>query len=304
MPVKSRTIRVGGYAPQDSVHSRAVDKFAAEVDARTNGEAEVDIMYNVMDTGKPATALFDMLEAGELTWCYYSSSYLGSRVPELNALEVPFLFDSVGDAHGSLDGDFGSALGDAVRSRAGYEVLGFWDNGLRHLTNSARTIRSPEDCKGLRIRLQPNAIHEALTASWGMSPVSAELSAGIEMIKRGEVDAQENPLANTVAYGVDHQHITLSAHLYGARGLFANPDEMSSLGELGDVVRGAATAAIAYQREAAAAYELELRQRLEAEGRSIIDLTTAERKAFADAAHEVIDNARSSIEPELATLLP
>jgi TRAP-type C4-dicarboxylate transport system substrate-binding protein len=304
MPVKPHTIRVGGYAPQDSVHSRAVDTFASEVHALTNGEAEVDIMYNVMDTGKPATALFDMLEAGELTWCYYSSSYLGSRVPELNALEVPFLFDAVGDAHGSLDGEFGSALAAAVRARAGYEVLGFWDNGLRHLTNSARTIRSPEDCKGLRIRLQPNAIHEALTASWGMDPVSAELSAGIEMIKRGDVDAQENPLANTVAYGVDHQHITLSAHLYGARGLFANSDEMSSLGELGNVVRDAATTAIAYQREAAAAYELELRERLEAEGRSIIDLTTDERRAFADAAREVIETARSSIDAELGKLLP
>lgn len=301
--MKPKIVRVGGYAPRDSVHSRAVDTFADEIRHTSNGELEVEITYNVMDSGKPATALFDMLDSGELTWCYYSTSYLGAKVAELNALEVPFLFDTVSDAHGALDGAFGAALSSAVRREAGYEVLGFWDNGLRHLTNTSRDIRSPQDCAGLRIRLQPNAIHEALTASWGMDPVSAELSAGIAMINAGEVDAQENPLANTVAYGVDHQHITLSAHLYGARGLFANPDELDSLGEAAELVRSAARVAIDFQREAAAAYELELRARLEAEGRVILDLTTDERRAFAEAASEVIDSARNAIDPDLRSLL-
>lgn len=257
-----------------------------------------------MDSGKPATALFDMLDAGELTWCYYSSSYLGAKVPELNALEIPFLFDSVAEAHDSLDGEFGSALASAVRHHAGYEMLGFWDNGLRHLTNSVRDIRTPDDCRGLRIRLQPNAIHEALTASWGMEPVPAELSAGIAMIKNGEVDAQENPLANSVAYGVDHRHITLSAHLYGARGLFANADGLAKLGDAGEIVREAARSAIAYQREAAAAYELELRTMMENEGRTVLDLSSEERLAFAEAASEVIDNARAAIDTDLRRLIP
>ena len=301
--MKPHTIRVGGYAPRDSVHSRAVERFAEDIKTLSNGEVDVEITYNVMDSGKPATALFEMLESGELTWCYYSSSYLGSKVPELNALEVPFLFDTVTDAHAALDGEFGDALSQAVRDRAGYEVLGFWDNGMRHLTNSVRDIRSPKDCEGLRIRLQPNEIHEALASSWGMIPTSAELSAGIEMIKRGDVDAQENPLANTVAYGVDHQHITLTAHLYGARGLFANAAEMDNLGEVADVVRASARAAIEYQRDAAGAYELELRKRLEAEGRTIIELTNDERSEFASAADEVIANSLSTVDPKLRALL-
>ena len=54
--------------------------------------------------------------------------------------------------------------------------------------------------------------------------MAVELSEGIQMISRLDVDAQENPLANTVAYGVDrvHRHITMTGHLYGARGLFAH----------------------------------------------------------------------------------
>lgn len=298
------TIRVGGYAPRQSVHSRAVDRFADVVRTRSNGEIEVEIVYNIMDDGRPATDLFELVRSGELTWCYYSTSYLGAAVPELDALEVPFLFGTVDRAHVALDGELGSALAAAVRDRADFEVLGFWDNGLRHLTNSVRPIEGPDDCRGLRIRLQPNRIHEALARSWGMEPVPAELSEGIAMIERGDVDAQENPLANTVAYGVDHAHITLTGHLYGARGLFANPSAMDHLGPAADLVREAAAEAIAFQRGAAADYEDELRQRLAAEGRQIVDPTSDQRAVFAQAAAGVIDDALAAVDPAVLGLLP
>lgn len=299
----SAVIRVGGYAPPESVHSRAVDHFASVIEQNCNGEIEVEILYNVMDDGRPATDLFRLLQSGELTWCYYSTSYLGATVPALNALEIPFLFDTPSEAHAALDGPFGAALAEAVNAEEGYEVLGYWDNGMRHLTNAVRDIRSPSDCEGLTIRLQPNHIHEELARSWHMRPVPAELSDGIAMIKRGEVDAQENPLANTVAYGVDHQHITLSGHLYGARGLFADGRQLQAMGELGDAVRAAAGEAIAFQRTAAAAYERELRVRLEAEGRVVLDLSADQRQAFAAAAEPVVDGARAAAAPELMAML-
>ena len=139
-------------------------------------------------------------------------------------LETPFLFPDPATAHRALDGELGDALAGAVRAATGFEVLGFWDNGFRHMTNRHRPIRTPDDSRGMTVRLQPNAIHEELIRSWGAIPVAAELSVGIQMISRLEVDAQENPLANTVAYGVDrvHRHITMTAHLYGARGLFSH----------------------------------------------------------------------------------
>ena len=297
-------IRVGGYAPRDSVHSRAIDHFADFVDSETNGEIQVELLYNVMDGGGKTTDLFDKVRSGDLTWCYYSSSYLGETVPALNALEIPFLFDSLDDAHAALDGEFGATLGREVLDQAGFEVLGFWDNGFRHLTNAERPLDRPDDCAGLSIRLQPNHIHEALTRAWGMRPVTAELSAGIAMITAGEVDAQENPLGNTFAYGVPHQFITLSAHLYGARGLFANPKEMAALGpELADIVRGGARSAIGFQRGAALDYERELQQRFEAEGRHVFTPTDLQRDAFRHAAQDVIDTARSEVDPHLLQLL-
>lgn len=299
------TIRVGGYAPADSTHSRSLDRFAEFVREHSDGTIDVDVLYNVMDLDRPAVDLLEMVTTGELTMCYFSTSYFGSSVPLVDALEIPFLFDSLQDAHEALDGAFGKTLSDAIRAEHGYEVLGYWDNGFRHLTNGVRPLRSPADCAGLSIRLQPNRIHEALVTAWGMTPVPSELSEGIELIASGKVDAQENPLANTSAYGVTHRHITLTAHLFGARGLFANVEQLAALGPRGaDVARAGARVAIEYQRAEARRYEDTLRARFEDEGRAVVDLSDDERQAFIDAAGSVISDARAAIASEVLALLP
>lgn len=283
------TIRVGGYAPPGSVHSRALDHFSRTLRREVGRDVSVELLYNIMDLGRPAVDLLDMVASGELTWCYFSTSYLCWSVPALDALEIPFQFDSLAEAHRALDGPFGHALSEATRRAHGYEVLGYWDNGFRHLTTAHRPVRHPDDVVGMTIRVQPNRIHEALFAAWGMTPVPTDLSEGIALIASGQVDAQENPLANTVAYGVDHRYITLTRHLYGARGLYANPDALRALpAPILAAVRGAAREAIQFQRQAAAAYEDELRGTLAAAGREIVELSEREREAFRAAASEVI----------------
>jgi TRAP-type C4-dicarboxylate transport system substrate-binding protein len=298
-------IRVGGYAPRESVHSRALDCFADFVRDESNGDIEVEILYNIMDLDRPAVDLLEMMITGELTMCYFSTSYLGSSVPLVNALEIPFLFDSLDVAHQALDGRFGAALSEAIQNAYACEVLGYWDNGFRHLTNAVRPLRSPADCEGLTIRLQPNQVHEALATSWGMTPVPSELSIGIKLIASGEVDAQENPLANASAYGVTHPHITLTSHLYGARGVFASSKQLTTLGTLAaDLTRRGARVAIDYQRSEAKLYEITVRDRFEAEGRTVVDLSDEQRQAFVDASRSVISDARAAVPADVLALLP
>ncbi|HSK07824.1 MAG TPA: TRAP transporter substrate-binding protein DctP [Acidimicrobiia bacterium] len=301
----TRRLWIGGYGPEKSAHGDGLAAFRDEVESGSNGEVEVEVTWNIMDEGRPNTDLFDLVEAGHMFLCYFSSSYLGSRVPELNVLETPFLFPDLETAHRSLDGDLGQALAGAVRSKTGFEVLGFWDNGFRHMTNRLRPIHRPEDCKGMTVRMQPNAIHEELIRSWGAIPVAVELSAAIQLIVRLDVDAQENPLANTVAYGVDqvHRHVTMTGHLYGARGLFAHRATLQSFHpDLRRVVQSAARTAIDVQRKAASDLETTLRARLEADGVEFVDLTDDERSAFVAASGPAIDRAHHGVPEELFEL--
>lgn len=296
---------VGGYGPEKSAHGEGLDVFRREVERGTDGEVEVEVTWNIMDEGRPNTDLFDLVEAGHMFLCYFSSSYLGSRVPELDVLETPFLFPDLDTAHRALDGPLGEALAGAVRSTTGFEVLGFWDNGFRHLTNRLRPIHLPEDCKGMTVRMQPNAIHEELIRCWGAIPVAIELSAAIQLIIRLDVDAQENPLANTVAYGVDqvHRYVTMTGHLYGARGLFAHRRTFESFDpDLRQVVEGAIRSAIEVQRTAATDLEMSLRVRMEADGVEFVDLSDEERSAFVEASAPAIARAREGVPEELFEL--
>ena len=298
-------IRVGGYAPAESSHGRALRHLADRVARLTSGEVEVDVLYNILDLGRPAVDLFDMVAAGELTFCFFSSSYLGARVPELDVLEIPFLFEDLDHAHRALDGELGAALTEATERATPFTILGFWDNGFRHLTNRLHPVRLPEDVRGMRVRLQPNRLHAAMVEAWGGIPVSVELSVGIAAIAAGEVDAQENPLGNTVAYSVDeyHRHVTMSGHLYGARGLFANKEAIAALPD--DVAAALATAvgeAIAFQRSVAEQGELDLRLRLEEKGLLFVDLTSDERAAFVAATAPVRRMAEGEMEGRLLEL--
>jgi TRAP-type transport system periplasmic protein len=296
---------IGGYGPEKSAHGDGLAAFKKAVEEGTDGDVAVDVTWNIMDEGRPNTDLFDLVEAGHMFLCYFSSSYLGDRVPDLNVLETPFLFPDLATAHRALDGALGEAMSGAVRAGTGFEVLGFWDNGFRHMTNRLRPIHSPDDCNGMTVRLQPNVIHEALIRSWGAIPVAVELSAGIQLIVRLDVDAQENPLANTVAYGVDqvHRHVTMTGHLYGARGLFSHRPTWESFDpDLRQVVSDATRTAIELQRQSAAELEESLRAKLEDEGVEFVDLTEEERSAFVKASAPAIARAHEGLSEELFDL--
>lgn len=304
--MNGKRLWIGGYGPEHSAHGTGLATFAEIVTADTGGDVEVEITWNIMDEGRPNTDLFELVEQGEMFLCYFSSSYLGDRVPELNVLETPYLFDDLGAAHRALDGPLGEHLAGAVRASTPFEVLGFWDNGFRHLTNRLRPVRTPADCAGMTVRMQPNSIHEALISAWGATPVAVELSEAIRLITGGAVDAQENPLANTVAYGVDrvHPYVTMTAHLYGARGLFASRAAIEAMpDDLTAIVRSAARAAIDAQRVAAADYESELRQRLEAGGTMFVDLTDAQHDAFVAASQPAIELAHAGVADALFELV-
>jgi TRAP-type transport system periplasmic protein len=299
-------VTIGGYGPEDSAHGAGMAAFKDHVETGTNHEVSVDVVWNIMDQGRPNTDLLQLVESGEMFMCYFSTSYLGPRVSELNVLETPFLFTGLTAAHRSLDGLLGERLRGAVRANTRFEALGFWDNGFRHLTNRLRPIRTPDDCRGMLVRIQPNPIHEELIRSWGAVPVAVELGEGIRLIQSLDVDAQENPLANTVAYGVDevHRHVTMTGHLYGARGLFANREAYSGFDpDLRVVIDEAAGRAIAVQRAAAAARESKLRRDMENDGIEFVDLSRDELQRFENASESACAAAREAVPPDLLALV-
>ncbi len=296
-------IRFAGYSPPDTTHSRAVARFRDALTARLGASVRVDMFWNVFDFGYKGMDLINMVESGQLTMCYSSTGYgLSDLVPELRIIDLPFFFDSLEHAHRALDGELGDYLTRRIESLKGFRILGYWDNGFRHISNCLRPIRVPEDCAGLRIRMMPNEIHKKTFELLGAAPFATNLEQGLAMMAAGELDAQENPLANTSAYGIDkfHKHITMTGHFYAARAIFTHKKSFDSWPEeIQAAVRESIREAILFQREAARAEEIKKRRELENAGITFVDLTEEERSRFEGAVSPIVEETRGQLPEEL-----
>ena len=142
-------IRMGGYAPPTSGFSRALKRIGDRLEAEFGDRVDVKYVWNIMDFGYRAEDILWLVEDGLLTLGYQSSSYLTDRVPELGFVDLPFLFASAMPRAAAMDGTLGD-VSRAARSRSAsnYRILGWFENGFRHISNRLRPVRTPADLEG------------------------------------------------------------------------------------------------------------------------------------------------------------
>jgi TRAP-type C4-dicarboxylate transport system substrate-binding protein len=276
-------IRIGGYQPERSVHTRALHRLADAIRDRLDGQVAVELVGNVTAAGRRADDLLTMTEGDELDICYFSSSYLAARVPALDLFDQPFKFASSADAYAALDGAIADRLTNDVSNATGFRVLGFWDNGIRHISNRRHPIRSPADCAGLRIRTLDNAGHQAFFHRLGFEPVFIDVKDLVKAVADGTVDAQENPLTNIVNFELHRHHrfVSLTAHLCGVALLLVNRGRFDEWPpEVRAAVQAAALLATAAQRRDAAAEDALCHRSLLADGVRFVAGDDLDRAAF------------------------
>jgi TRAP-type transport system periplasmic protein len=141
--MSSIKIELGGYQPPTSVHNRAAEIFGEELAKRVGDAVDYAMDGNMPESkGIKAFDLPALVEAGDLTMCYFASSYLAERVPEVAIFDLPFVVKSREKAYAALDGELGDLFKEKFLSEMGVRILGFWDNGFRHFTNGVREIRT------------------------------------------------------------------------------------------------------------------------------------------------------------------
>ena len=287
-------IRMGGYGPPTTGFSQALKRVGDRVAAEFGDRVEIKYVRNIMDLGYRAADILWLVEDGFLTLGYQSSSYLTDRVPELGFVDLPFLFGDNAAARAAIDGALGSYLTERTEARMNYRILGYFENGFRQLSNRLRPVRRPQDLAGMTIRVLPSDVQARTFSLLGAEPIKMDLTEAIEAIVDGTVDAQENPLANTITYGVAkvHRYHTLSNHLYVSRPIFAHRPTIESWpDDLREVFADAVRDAVVFQRGHAEQAARDARQQIEDMGGEIIDLTAGERRAFVERVQPQIEDA-------------
>jgi len=290
-------IRMGGYGPASTGFSRALKRIGDRLTAEFGERVEVKYVWNIMELGYCAEDILWLVEHGLLTLGYQSSSYLTDRVPELGIVDLPFLFAHTQAARAAMDGALGDLLARKIEERVNYRVLGWFENGFRHISNRVREVREPADLAGLRIRVLPSKVQARTFELLGAVPMRMDLTQAIEMIAAGTIDAQENPLSNTVTYGVHkfHRFHTLSNHFYISRPIFLHRTAFEAWpDDLQRAMRSAVTEAIAFQRELHVQEEEDARKAIAAQGCEIVALSAGEHDTFVAAVAPLINEARAT----------
>lgn len=299
-------IIMSGYGPETTSFSRALKRIGDRVEAKFPGEVEFHYVYNILELGYKGLDILWLVENGILTMGYQSSSYLTDRVSDLGAVDLPFIFADNIVAREAMDGELGQLLTASIEANTDYRILGYFENGERHLSNRLRPIRTPADMQGMSLRVLPSTIHERTFQLIGANPEIMDLSVAIQRVVSGTIDAQENPFANTVTYGVHnyHKYHTASSHFYISRPIFFHrPTFESWPAELQEEMQLAVRDAILFQRNMKDQEEIDAAAVIRESGGEIIYLTDAERQLFVDAASPIYDELRDLYSPRLQQLI-
>ena len=303
---KPITIRMGGYGPPTTSFSKGLKLIGDSLIAAFGDRVDVKYVWNIMDFGYRAEEILWLVEDGVLSLGYQSSSYLTDRVPELGFVDLPFLFQTRDQARAAMDGALGRFLAAKIEARVNYRILGWYENGFRQISNRLRRVQVPADLKDMRIRVLPSEVQARTFELLGAVPVRCDLTEAIAGIKAGTLDAQENPFANTVTYGVHkfHHFHTVTNHFYISRPIFLHrPSFEAWPADLQSAMREAVARAVAFQRELAIAEDRDARAAIEAAGCEITALTADEHAQFRAAVTPLLDDARRTYGAALFNML-
>ncbi len=205
------SLTLGHNAAPGNPRQVAAEKFGELVKERTRDRITVRVA-GAEQLGNEQS-LLTSLRTGAVDMTVNSQGSSSAIVPEIAALGLPFLFTNSAAAFKLLEGPVGDEL-SARFGKVGMLPLGWWDNGIRHITNSKRPINTPADLKGLKIRTPPDPMTIDIFQSLGASTEQISFGELYIALQQGVVDGQENPLTNIASsklYEVN-KFISLSAH--------------------------------------------------------------------------------------------
>ncbi len=180
-----------------------------------------------------------------------------------------------------MNGDIGARLSKEMEEH-NFKILGYYRVGFRSITNSKRPIHSPDDLKGLKIRVQPNPVHIDAIRLLGANPQGMDWAELYSAMQQGVVDGQENPLdiIYTNKFHEVQKYCTLTEHFFDIGGVYMNLPYFNQLPEhLQSVVVRAGREAMLFERRLSLEREAEFLAKLKQE-MEVIELSQDELMEF------------------------
>ena len=228
------TLRFSSPVSKDHAWGRGAEKFRQLVGEATKGQVEVQVFHaNALGSIREG---LEHLRLGTLDFQLCGVAHVSRFVPEMGTLVLPYLWKDTSTMFAALDGKMGQML-EPLLLEKGFKLVGWWDNGFRHVSNNKRPISMPEDIRGLKLRTLPTKVHVAFFRALGASPTPMDWAEVYSALQQGVVDGQENPpgivyfekLPEVQKYYSLTQHVNEPGNVLMSRAVFAKlPTELQA----------------------------------------------------------------------------
>lgn len=199
-PAETITLRLAEVHAEGYPTTMADRELAKLVEERTNGRIKIEV-YSGGQLGDEKSVV-EQLQFGAIDLARVSLSPVTEFEKSLNALMLPYIYRDKEHMFKVIDGPIGDRLLGELEKN-GLVGLAWYDAGARNFYNTKREVNTPEDMKGLKIRVQETKLMMDLVSSLGASPVAMAFGDVYSALQTGVIDGAEN---NWPSYDSTHHY--------------------------------------------------------------------------------------------------
>jgi tripartite ATP-independent transporter DctP family solute receptor len=283
--------------------------WANKVRERTNGRINIKLYPGVSLIQGDQTREFSALRQGVIDMAVGSTINWSPQVKQLNLFSLPFLMPDYAAADALTQGEVGKSLFQTL-DKAGVVPLAWGENGYREISNSKKAIKSPDDLKGMKIRVVGAPLFLDTFTALGANPTQMSWADAQPAMASSAVDGQENPLSVYMAaklYTVAQKHLTLWGYMNDPLIFVVNKDIWNSWTPADrEIVKQAAIDAgkeqIVIARKGVIEADKPLLKEIASHGVTVTQLSPAEREAFVKATRPVVEKWKGQIGADLVNM--
>jgi len=285
------TLKFGHVGKPGSLFEASVNEFARCSNEALAGKAEIQT-FGSSQLGKDKE-LLQKLKLGQIDFSL-PSSVMSSVSDEFGVFEMPYIIKDR-DHMKRVQAEVGDTFQKAANAK-GYRILGYFENGFRHITNNKRAIEKPEDLAGVKLRTPKGAWRVKMFKLYGANPTPMAFSEVFTALQTGVIDGQENPYAQIASakFQEVQKYLSITGHVYTPAYILVSDKNYAKLpADVRSGLEKCATDSQAFVYETAARLETELLDVIKSAG---VAVNNADNAAFIKASKPIYDDYSSSVE--------
>ena len=213
------TIRYSHGNSEGSLVYMVAEYFADTLEEKTNGRIKVDVYPSGQLSSGDDEAMTNLMSgAYEMSPAAPSALAKYSNMPEYNILDFPYMFDGVDESQKVIQSDMWKDLDAKFEKTTGVRPLVWYSTGSNAVGNSKHAITTPDDFKGLKLRVSNDPVMNGMVEGLGANPTVVSFGELYSALQTGVVDGAEQPIANykSNAFPEVANNLILDGHTLGA----------------------------------------------------------------------------------------